>query len=242
MPIMAGHFSRTVEKLIPLNDCEAIMKFFAINGSPRRKNNTMALLKACLKGVVSVKPKAETEVISLYNVHYSGCISCFACKKLEGKSYGQCKVKDELRAVLRKCSQADGLIFGSPIYFAHVTGAMRSFLERLLFQYYVYDEARSSLAPKKVPTACIYTMGANKEVMQERKYPEQLGSLEFFMEKVFSKPAIMYSCDTYQFDDYAKYKADCFFEPAKAKHRLEQFPKDIKEAFDIGVAMAKAAD
>ena len=199
----------------------------------------MTLLKECLQGVRSVIPKAETEIINLYTLNYSGCISCFACKKLGGKSYGRCNVKDELRAVLRAFAQADGLIFGSPIYLHHVTGAMRSFLERLLFQYYVYDEACSSLAPKKMPTAFIYTMGLSQKLMEERKYPEQLGSLEFFIEKVFSKPKVMYACDTYQFDNYAKYKADCFSEPAKAKHRAEQFPKDRKEAFKIGAAMAR---
>jgi len=218
------------------------MKFFAVNGSPRKKNNTMALLKECLAGIVSVKPEAETEIINLYKLEYSGCISCFACKKLDGKSYGRCKVKDELKDVLRSLAHADGIIFGSPIYFAGITGEMRSFLERLLFQYYVYDEARTSLAPKRMPTAFIYTMGATQEAMLERKYPERLGDMESFIEKVFSKPAVLYSCNTYQFDDYAKYKADCFSEPAKAKHRAEQFPKDLKDAFAMGAAMAKTAE
>ena len=180
------------------------MKFFAVNGSPRKNNNTSALLEECLKGVVSVRPEAEAKIVHLYTLNYSGCISCFACKKLGGNSYGQCNVQDELGVVLSELAHADGLIFGSPIYFAHVTGAMRSFLERLLFQYYVYDEARSSLAPKKMPTAFIYTMGVNQKMMHERKYPELLGSLEIFIEKVFSKPTVMYACDTYQFDDYAK--------------------------------------
>lgn len=218
------------------------MKFFAINGSPRTNKNTVALMKACLKGVVSVRPDAETEIIHLYHVDYSGCMSCFACKKLGGKSYGRCKVKDGLSSVLHGLAQADGLIFASPIYFAHITGEMRSFLERLLFQYYVYDLARSSLAPRKMPTAFIYTMGATQEAMVERNYPEQLASMEFFIEKVFSKPMIMYACNTYQFNDYAKYKADCFSEAAKAKHRAEQFPKDLQAAFALGVAVSKAAE
>jgi len=216
------------------------MKFFAVNGSPRKKNNTMALLEESLKGVISVLPEAETKIINLYKLDYSGCVSCFACKKLDGKSYGRCKVKDDLKDVLRALAQADGIIFGSPIYFAGITGEMRSFLERLLFQYYVYDEARTSLAPKKMPTAFIYTMGATKESMLERKYPERLSDMESFIEKVFTKPAVLYCCNTYQFDDYSKYK-NSFSEPAKAKHRAQQFPKDLKQAFAIGAAMAKAA-
>jgi len=217
------------------------MKFFAVNGSPRRKNNTVALLKECLKGVVSVAPDAQTQLINLYELDYSGCRSCFACKKLGGRSYGRCAVKDDLREVLCALAHTDGIIFGSPIYFADITGAMRSFLERLLFQYYVYDKSRTSLAPKKMPTAFLYTMGATKEAMLERKYPERLSDMESFIEKVFSKPAPLYCCNTYQFDDYAKYKADLFSEPAKAKHKAQQFPKDLKKAFAIGAAMAKAA-
>ncbi len=217
------------------------MKIFAVSGSPRKKNNTAALIKEALKGVASVNPKAETETIHLYDLQYSGCISCFSCKKLGGKHYGQCKVKDDLKPVLGVLAQADGLILASPLYFAGLTGEMRSFMERLLFPYFVYDAEHSSLAPKRIPIAFIYNMGAPEHIMLDRKYPESLSRLEFFIEKVYTKPKVMYSCDTYQFDDYSKYKSDCFSEQAKAKHRAEQFPKDLKAAFDLGVAVASEA-
>ena len=86
------------------------------------------LIKKALDGVKeSVKGKEiETEIINLYDLNYTGCISCFACKRLEGKSYGKCAVKDDIQEVLEKVSQADGIIFGSPIYHGNITGQLQS--------------------------------------------------------------------------------------------------------------------
>ncbi|AKB27070.1 Iron-sulfur flavoprotein [Methanosarcina siciliae C2J] len=49
-------------------------------------------------------------------------------------------MKDELTPVLKKMEEADAFIPGAPIYFGDVTGEMRSFLERLLFQYLVWSK------------------------------------------------------------------------------------------------------
>ena len=57
---------------------------------------------------------AETELIHLYGLRYSGCISCFACKLKDGASYGNCAVKDELTPFLAKIKDADAVILGSP--------------------------------------------------------------------------------------------------------------------------------
>ena len=107
------------------------MKFYAVNGSPRKKNNTAILLQEALDGVKSVQAKdAETELIHLYDYNYKPCVSCFQCKLLDGKSYGQCALNDELTPILKKLAEADGIIFGSPIYLGNITGGMRSFFER----------------------------------------------------------------------------------------------------------------
>ncbi len=217
------------------------MKFYAINGSPRKKNNTATLLQSALDGIKSVKGEAaEVELIHLYDVDYKPCVSCFHCKQIGGKSYGKCAVKDDLTPIMEKLSQADGIIFGSPIYFGNITGKIRCFLERFMFQYLVYDANYSSLAPKHMPTAFIYTMGVPDEVRLEIGYPNALQYVEMFLEKMFSKPETMSCCNTYQFD-YSKYKSDAFSEAAKAAHRDTQFPKDCEQAFRIGVNMAEKA-
>ena len=61
---------------------------------------------------------AETELIHLYDLKYTGCTSCFACKIIGGKSYGKCAVNDDLLPVLRRIEEADALILGSPVFLA----------------------------------------------------------------------------------------------------------------------------
>lgn len=210
------------------------MKVYAINGSPRKNKNTATLLKKALEGVKALNPEAETEIINLYDLKYQGCISCFACKRIGGKSYGKCAKRDELYDVLEKLSNADGIIFGSPIYLGTITAGLQGFFERFIFQYLVYDKNHSFINPKKMPTAFIYTMNAPKEFVESTNYLSGLQSLESTIERGFSKPLILHSYDTYQFDDYSKYKSDLFSVEEKEKQREVQFPIDCEEAFNLG--------
>lgn len=214
------------------------MKFYTVNGSPRKKHNTGSLLAEAAKGILSVHPHAKVESIHLYDLRYTGCRSCFACKKLGGSHYGTCAVKDDISPILRDMADADGIIFGSPVYLSSITGEMRSFLERILFQYYVYDMEGSSLAPKKMPTAFIYTMNLPKEIARDWGYPKIFADMEGFIEKVLSKPHALHAYNTYQFDDYSKYKMIVFSEAEKAAYRAAQFPKDLEKAFALGAAIA----
>ncbi|MDP4145415.1 MAG: flavodoxin family protein [Bacillota bacterium] len=217
------------------------MKIYAINGSPRKNKNTATLLKKALEGVKQSAndQEIETEIINLYDLSYTGCKSCFACKLIGGKSYGKCAVKDDIYEVLEKISKADGLIFGSPIYFGNISGQLQSFLERVFFPYFVYDKGYSSIAPKRMPTAFIYTMNVTEEVLKESGYLSTLKKIEACLEKVFAKPLVMYSHNTYQFDDYSKYKVECFSEEEKAEHRRVQFPIDCEKALEIGTNLLK---
>ncbi|WP_434296180.1 flavodoxin family protein [Clostridium sporogenes] len=217
------------------------MKVYAINGSPRKNKNTATLLQKALDGVKqSVNDKEiETEIINLYDLKYTGCKSCFACKRIGGNSYGKCAVKDDINEILEKLSQADGLIFGSPVYFGNISGQLKSFLERLLFPYLVYDNNYSSIAPKRMQTAFIYTMNVTEEVMKSKGYLSTFNNMEFYLERLFVKPLVMYSNDTYQFQDYSKYKVECFSEEDKAKQRDTQFPLDCQKAFELGANLIK---
>ena len=60
------------------------MKVYAINRSPRKKGNTITLLQKALDGVKeSIKDQEiETKIINLYDLNYTGCKSCFACKRI----------------------------------------------------------------------------------------------------------------------------------------------------------------
>jgi len=215
------------------------VKIYAVNGGPRKKHNTAKLLQAALSGAAAAPcaEAVETEMIHLYDLDFQGCMSCFACKRLGAKSYGRCGFKDALSPVLEKLSQADGIIFGSPIYFGNVTGKLRCLLERLLFAYLVYDKAYSTLAPKRMPTAFLYDMNVSREEMEQYGYRSGLERMEMFVGRIFSRPAVLHICNTYQFDDYSKYRAERFSEPEKAAWRDSHFPLDLAEAGRMGAAM-----
>ena len=80
------------------------MKIYAVNGSPRKNHNTAILLQQALAGAKKACPDKEiqTEILHLYDLQYTGCRSCFACKRLGSPSYGSCAVKDDLKPVLQK--------------------------------------------------------------------------------------------------------------------------------------------
>ncbi|MBP2628589.1 MAG: flavodoxin [Firmicutes bacterium] len=213
------------------------MKILAINGSPRKNGNTATLLNKALEGATS--KGAETELINLYDLHYRGCISCFSCKRINGKSYGKCTVNDDLIPVLKKVETADAIILGSPLYFGRETGLMSSCLERLLFQYLVYDSEYSSLFGKKISTGYIYTMNVNEEQAKISGYYTHINANKLFLAKMLGSSETLLAYDTYQFNDYSKYVCTAFSEQHKAEVKATQFPLDCKKAFDMGVRFAK---
>ena len=212
------------------------MKIYAVNGSPRKNHNTAILLQQALAGAKKACPAKEiqTEILHLYDLQYTGCRSCFACKRLGSPSYGSCAVNDDLKPVLQKLAQADAIIFGSPIFFGSITGQMKALLERLLFPFLVYDATYSSIAPKKMPTAFIYTMNVPAAKMAKMGYPATFNRIESYIGRILSRPLSLQANDTYQFDDYSKYKADGFSAAEKAKQRETVFPIDCQKAFALG--------
>jgi multimeric flavodoxin WrbA len=213
------------------------MKVLAFNGSARKKWNTATLLQHALKGADS--KGAKTELIHLYDLDYKGCISCFACKTIGGKSYGKCSVKDDLTPVFKKVEKADAVVLGSPIYYGNVSGEMKSFMERLLFPFTEYSINYASLFPRKIKTGFIYTMNVPEDMMRQIGYDRQFDLHQATLQRIFGASEYMCSFDTYQFDDYSKY-ASSRFDPVKKKQRHEEvFPQDCEKAFEMGARFAE---
>jgi multimeric flavodoxin WrbA len=213
------------------------MRVIAFNGSLRKDWNTATLLKQALEGAAS--QGAETELIHLYDYNYKGCISCFACKLKGGKSYGSCSINDDLKPILKKVEEADAMILGSPIYLGETTGMFRSFLERLVFQYLVYDTNYSSLFKRRISAGFIYTMNVDQKRLEEVGYEQKLKGTEMAVKRIFGAAESLFVTDTYQFDDYSKYEASAFNEKEKAKRKKEVFPEDCQKAFAMGVRLAR---
>ncbi len=213
------------------------MKVLAINGSPRKQWNTASLLGKALEGAAS--QGAETELIHLYDLDYKGCLSCFACKRKGGESYGKCAVQDGLTPVLEKAAAADAFVLGSPIYLGWVTGMTQAMIERLTFPYLVYDGKYSSLFPKQIRTGFIYTFGAPEDRMRVAKMDQAPKRHEGIMGRIFGACEVLLVTDTYQFDDYSKYEASGHDPVAKAKRREEVWPQDLQKAFEVGVRLGQ---
>lgn len=213
------------------------MKVIAFNGSPRTKKwNTITLLENALRGAASVG--AEKELIQLYDLNYSGCISCFACKKLSRKKDGFCAVKDDLTLVLERVRSADALIIGTPIYFGTESAATRALLERLLFPYLNYSKEMKSLFPGKIRTALIFTMNAREDLIKTIGYDKQFASTKMALKTIFGECEVLLSTDTLQYNDYDKYEHEIFDKEEKIKRHEEVFPLDCERAFELGRRMA----
>ena len=102
------------------------MKVLLINGSPKPDGNTAVALKEMVKCFAA--EGVETEIINIGNKDIHGCISCYSCKQT-----GKCVFDDIVNEVAPKFAEADGLVLGSPVYFASPNGTIISFLDRLFF-------------------------------------------------------------------------------------------------------------
>ena len=211
------------------------MKVLAVNGSPRRTKNTASLLKSMCEGAAG--KGADTEIVHLYSLKYTGCFSCFSCKLVGGKNYGRCAVRDELTPVLQTAHEADVVILGSPVYFFSETGMMRSFMERFLFQYFLYTAKKPPLAPPKKAVALAYTMNVKEADMATYGMDRTIAASKMFVERLFGGCEIFICPDTKQMDDYSRYEMDYFDIAEKEKRHTDVFPQELQRAFDFGVKL-----
>ena len=102
------------------------MKVIAFNGSGRKDGNTAILLNAVLAELS--KEGIETELIQLAGKAPQGCIACYKCFDNKDK---KCAVtKDHLNEYLARMIEADGIVLGSPVYFADATANIKALIER----------------------------------------------------------------------------------------------------------------
>lgn len=212
----------------------------AINGSPRRNGNTAQLLQAALDG--ARHEGATTELIHLDALSFTGCRSCFACKRNGSPSYGRCACHDDLTPILsRIIDSCDALLLGTPIYFGAESGIFRCFVERLLFPLLRYDRERGTLAPRRFPVAFFYTMNVTAEQLEQFHYRQNVWMMAACAGRIFGKDTIEqhFACDTLQFDDYSRYDAPMFDPTHKRTVHETQFPRDLENARLVGQRLAR---
>lgn len=102
------------------------MKVVAFNGSARKDGNTTILLNLVLDELKA--EGIETELYSLAGKPVQGCIACYKCFEKKDR---RCAVeKDIMNECIQKMDEADGILLGSPTYFADVSAGMKAVIER----------------------------------------------------------------------------------------------------------------
>ncbi|MBQ6645285.1 MAG: flavodoxin family protein [Clostridia bacterium] len=210
-------------------------KIVAVNAGPRMGWNTETLVSEAVKGAQSAG--ASVERFDLFRLErYTGCISCFGCKKEKFK--GHCICKDGLTPVLDTIREADGLILGSPNYLGELTASFRALYERLIFQNLTYNLEKPCCNQKSVPVLLIMTSNA-----PDTMYLPLLQNYQQTLNRFVGPTQILVSGNTLQLKDYSRTDWPWSMFDAEQKQRRHEtvFPEECKKAFAMGEKLAAQA-
>ena len=208
-------------------------KIVAVNAGPRMGWNTETLITEASSGA-----EAAGAVVERYDLfrleRYTGCISCFGCKKEKNK--GHCVCRDGLTPVLNAIRDSDGLIIGSPNYLSEMTSSFRALYERLIFQNLTYNRETPCCNARSIPVLLIMTSNA-----PDTMYLDLLKRYQQTLNRFVGPTEVLVSGDTLQLADYGKTDWPwSMFDPEKKKARRETvFPQERKKAYDLGAAIAR---
>ena len=204
----------------------------AVNAGPRKGWNTDTLVKEAARGAEDAG--AAVEYFDLFKLEkYTGCISCFGCKREKNK--GHCICRDGLTPVLDAIREADGLIIGSPNYLSNLTASFRALYERLIFQNLTYNVQTPCCSEHPVPVLLIMTSNA-----PDTMYTGLIESYQQTMNRFVGPTEVLISGDTLQLKDYSKTDWHWTMFNPEAKHARHDsvFPEEVKKAYEMGKAMA----
>ena len=102
------------------------MKVLLINGSPHKEGCTYTALKEVADTLEANGIKTEMMYLGVKPI--AGCIACGNCQKT-----GKCFVDDRVNEFIAKLPEIDGIVLGSPVYYAGARGQITSFLDRAFF-------------------------------------------------------------------------------------------------------------
>ena len=211
-------------------------RILAVNAGPRKGWNTDTLIVEAARGAESAG--AEVQKFDLFRLEkYTGCISCFGCKK--EKNMGHCICRDGLTPVLDAIREADGLIIGSPNYLSEMTASFRALYERLIFQNLTYNVEIPCCNQHPIPVLLIMTSNA-----PDNMYMGLVRNYQQVLSRFVGPTELFVSGDTLQLKDYSKtdWPWTLFNPEAKQQRHETVFPLHCRQVFDMGAALARNDD
>lgn len=203
----------------------------AVNAGPRKGWNTDTLITEAVKGAEAAG--ATVEKFDLFQLEkYTGCISCFGCKREQNK--GHCVCRDGLTQVLDAIRESDGLIIGSPNYLSEMTASFRALYERLVFQNLTYNRETPCCNERPIPVLLIMTSNA-----PDTAYTNLLQNYQRMLSGFVGPTEILVSGETLQLKDYSKLDWPwTIYDPEARKVRHETvFPQECAKAYEMGAAL-----
>lgn len=211
-------------------------RIVALNAGPRKGWNTDTLINEAIKGAESAG--AEVTKFDLFRLErYTGCISCFGCKKEKFK--GHCINRDGLTPVLDAIRESDGLIIGSPNYLSEVTASFRALYERLIFQNLTYNVENPCCNEHFIPVLFIMTSNA-----PDTAYAQLVQNYQQTLSRFVGPTGVLISGDTLQLKDYSKtdWEWSLFDPEAKQRRHETVFPQECAKAFEMGASLVLEND
>ncbi|MBQ5952312.1 MAG: flavodoxin family protein [Lachnospiraceae bacterium] len=209
-------------------------RIIAVNAGPRKGWNTDTLITEASRGAES--EGASVERFDLFRLEkYTGCISCFGCKK--EKSKGHCICRDGLTPVLDAIRESDGLILGSPNYLSELTASFRALYERLIFQNLTYNVQTPCCNERPVPVLLIMTSNA-----PDTMYRNLVRGYQQTLSRFVGPTDVLVSGNTLQLNDYSKtdWPWTMFDPEAKQRRHETVFPQECRTAFEKGARLARS--
>lgn len=206
-------------------------KLVVVNAGPRNSWNTDSLLSEAANG--ASENGYEVVKFNLFKLDkYTGCISCFGCKR--DRFRGRCCCKDGLTPVLDAIMDADGLIIGSPNYLSELTASFRALYERLIFQNLTYNVDNYCCNNKFIPVLLVMTSNA-----KDGYYDELINNYKNTFDRFIGPTTTFIHGDTLQIKDYSKtdWEWSMFNPELKKKRHEEVFPIKLKEIKELSKKM-----
>ncbi len=208
-------------------------KIVVVNAGPRKGWNTDTLITEASRGAESAG--AVIERFDLFRLEkYTGCISCFGCKKEKFK--GRCICRDGLTPVLDAIRESDGLIIGSPNYLSNLTASFRALYERLIFQNLTYAVEDPCCNTHPVPVLFIMTSNA-----PDTMYSDLVDGYKQVFDTFVGPTEVLVSGETLQLRDYSATDWPwTLFDPALKQERHEKvFPEECRKAYELGAGLVQ---
>ena len=208
-------------------------KIVVVNAGPRRGWNTDSLLNEAARACE--EKGYEIMKYDLFKLEkYTGCISCFGCKRERFK--GHCVCKDGLTEVLDSIRESDGLIIGSPNYLSELTASFRALYERLIFQNLTYNVENYCCNNHFIPVLLVMTSNA-----PDSNYTYLLDNYKNTLDRFIGPTNVFIYGDTLQLKDYSKtdWQWTLFNPEHKYERHKEVYPEKLKEIYSLANQMFK---